>query len=188
MASKLVRSTILLTSAVFVFILGVLFGSNLYRKKETARVFQPSTATELDLKLQSVKEDSIKSFQVAYNSTHLWSMRLADKDHYRIVNLVPCRDVIYHAHRGTGINETMNHCQEKTREEFSVESTLQAQQWIFNHQNPMNCQNKRFAIMHKYAWSGFGSTIHQIVWALATAIGHDRIAVYQKPGGWVRED
>ncbi|CAF0781725.1 unnamed protein product [Adineta ricciae] len=184
MVSKLVRLTILLTSTVFAFTLVVLLGSNLYRKKEIVRVIQPSAAAKLGPELQSMKEDSVQSFPVAYNSTHLWSMRVADKEHYRIVNLVPCRDVFYHAHRGTGINETMNHCNEKTREEFSVESTLQAQQWIFNHQNPMNCQNKRFAIIHKYAWSGFGSTIHQIVWALATAIGNDRIAVYQKPGGW----
>jgi hypothetical protein len=51
----------------------------------------------------------------------------------------------------------------------------------------MNCSNKRFAIIHNFAPSGFGSTVHQIAWAFGMALADDRIAVYQTPGNWVRQ-
>lgn len=79
----------------------------------------------------------------------------------------------------------MNFCDSTVKKEFSVESTLEFQQWIYEHQNPINCTDKKFAIITHYAMSGFGSTIHQVLWAFATALGEDRIAIYATPGDWV---
>jgi hypothetical protein len=70
--------------------------------------------------------------------------------------------------------------------EYSIENTLQAQKWIYQHQHPINCTNRNFDIIQNFAWIGFGATIHQIIWAFGMAIAHNRIAVYQTPGYWVR--
>ncbi|CAF0789852.1 unnamed protein product [Adineta steineri] len=42
------------------------------------------------------------------------------------------------------------------------ENTLQEQKWLLDHQHPINCTNKRFAVIRQFAWSGFGSIVHQI--------------------------
>ena len=81
----------------------------------------------------------------------------------------------------------MNFCDPSVQKEFSVESTLEIQQWIYEHQNPADCRNKKFAIIDNYAISGFGSTFHQILWAFSTALGDGRIAIYAKPGNWVHK-
>ncbi|CAF4700991.1 unnamed protein product, partial [Rotaria sp. Silwood1] len=59
-------------------------------------------------------------------------------------------------------------CNYSSTNEYSIENTLQAQKWLYEHQHPMNCTNRKFAIIQNFAWSGFGSTIHQIAWAFAT--------------------
>jgi hypothetical protein len=120
---------------------------------------------------------------VGYNSTHLWSMRLADEKHAQLVRQFPCRAVEY----STGIkSEKIDMCDPSTINEFSVESTLQAQKWLYEYQHPVDCTKRKIAIIHQFASSGFGSTVHQIVWAFGVAIAEDRIAVYQTPGNWVR--
>ena len=134
--------------------------------------------------LHMTHQQFLPSFSYVYNKTHLWSMGLANKNYYRIARLLPCRTVeyVYYSEK----KDSMNICDQATIKEFSVETTLHAQKWIFEHQNPVVCTNKKFAIINNYAWSGFGSTIHQIVWAFGKALGDDRIAVYQIPGNWVR--
>ncbi|CAF1580815.1 unnamed protein product [Didymodactylos carnosus] len=59
------------------------------------------------------------------------------------------------------------------------------QQWLHKHQNPDDCSKARIAIINNYAWSGLGSTIHQVVWAVAKALADDRIFVYANPGTWI---
>ena len=117
-----------------------------------------------------------------YNSTHLWSMRLADENYFQIARLLPCRNVSYS--RGSKIDQ-INSCDHSTTNEYSIENTLKAQQWIFEHQHPSDCSNKRFAIIVSYSESGFGSSFHQIAWAFGKALGDNRIAIYRSPGGWV---
>ncbi|CAF1341964.1 unnamed protein product, partial [Rotaria sp. Silwood1] len=46
----------------------------------------------------------------------------------------------------------------------------------------------KFAIIQNFAWSGFGSTIHQIAWAFGMALAENRIAVYETPGYWFYGD
>jgi hypothetical protein len=140
--------------------------------------------TQTNKELNSTKQQALKSFSFAYNQTHLWSMRLADKNYYRIVRRLPCRTVLYVSKPK---NETMDSCNRSIIDEFSVEKSIHAQKWIYEHQNPADCTNKKFAIIDKFAWSGFGSTIHQIAWTLGIAISQGRIAVYQTPGKWVRK-
>ncbi|CAF1388267.1 unnamed protein product, partial [Rotaria sordida] len=40
-------------------------------------------------------QQSIKSSSYEYNSTHLWSIRLADENYFRLAHLLPCRIVEY---------------------------------------------------------------------------------------------
>lgn len=114
--------------------------------------------------------------------THLWSMRLADENHYRLARLLPCRNVSY---TGGPKVDQIDTCDFSSTNEFSVENTIQAQTWIFQHQNPSNCSEKRFAVIDHHAWSGFGSVAHQVVWAFGMALAENRIAVYKKPSNWV---
>ena len=133
------------------------------------------------LKFKISGNDSIQSS--AQSITHLWSLRLADDAHFRLTKAIPCRTIEY---TGGPKKDPVNSCADQSINEFSVENTIKAQQWLFNHQHPSDCSNKRFAIIRKYAWSGFGSTVHQIVWAFGIALAEDRIAVYETPGHWVR--
>ncbi|CAF1370251.1 unnamed protein product [Adineta ricciae] len=116
------------------------------------------------------------------NGTYLWSLRLADENYFRIASLLACRTVEYA--RGSQKYQ-MSTCSNFSTNEFTIANTLQAQKWLFEHQHPRNCSNKRFAIIRKFAWSGFGSTIHQIVWAFGKALTDDRIGVYETPGDWI---
>lgn len=118
-----------------------------------------------------------------HNVTHLWSLKLADEIYAHVAHILPCR--IVHYGRGPHPGK-INTCDQSSTNEFSILNTLLAQKWIYEHQNPLNCSNKRFAIIHQTAPSGFGSTIHQIAWSLGIALGEDRIAVYKTPGDWVK--
>ncbi|CAF3701241.1 unnamed protein product [Rotaria sp. Silwood1] len=117
-----------------------------------------------------------------YNSTHLWSMRLADENYFRLAHILPCRIIEYVRENKI---EKIDSCDYSSKNEFSIQNTLWAQKWFYEHQHPINCTNKRFAIIQNYAWSGFGSTVHQIAWAFGRAIADNRIAVYQIPGNWL---
>ncbi len=118
------------------------------------------------------------------NSTHLWSMRLADENYFRLARLLPCRTVEYT--RGPKPAK-IDSCDQSLENEYSLPNILQAQKWLYDHQHPADCTNKRFAIIYNYALSGFGSTVHQVAWAFGMALADDRIAVYHKPGNWVRK-
>jgi heme/copper-type cytochrome/quinol oxidase subunit 2 len=185
MKRKIVRSLFCVVGLVFIFIFGVLMGYTVNGRKRESYVMysEPSSDTNLDEDITSIKEQTLKSFSFAYNTTHLWSMRLADKNHYDITRSLPCRTVIY---VGGPTNESMNSCDQSTSNEYSIKATIHAQKWLYEYQNPRDCANKKFAIIRNFAWSGFGSTVHQILWAFGTALGLDRIAIYQTPGNWVR--
>ncbi|UJR10630.1 hypothetical protein I4U23_014827 [Adineta vaga] len=127
------------------------------------------------------------SFKVsnASNATHLWSLRFADETYFRIARSIPCRTVEY---TGGPKKDPVNSCNKSSTDEFSLENIFQAQKWLYDHQHPVNCTDKQFAIIRKYAWSGFGSTVHQIVWAFGVALSEGRIAVYDVPGHWMYGD
>jgi len=127
------------------------------------------------------KESTSLSFP-GYNGTHLWSWKLADETYDRIAQMIPCRTVNYTRGPRPGIIDS---CDESSNNEFSLTNILQAQKWLYEHQHPADCSNKRFAIIHRTAPSGFGSTIHQVAWAFGIALAQDRIAVYKSPGNWV---
>ncbi|CAF3653201.1 unnamed protein product [Rotaria sp. Silwood1] len=111
-------------------------------------------------------------------------MRLADENYFRLAHMLPCRIVEYFGPK----TEQIDSCDHSSTQEFSIQNTLQVQKWFYEHQHPMNCESKRFAIIENYAWSGFGSTVHQIVWAFGKAIADNRIAVYRTPGNWLYGD
>jgi hypothetical protein len=185
MLSKILRSSLFLVSSMLLFMIGVLWGTSLRQPQRDASGLDGSAGSLPSMKKKApptFEEEARQSFSHAYNGTHLWSMRLADENYERIARAIPCRTVEY---VGGPHPEKMDTCDPTTRAEFSVESTVQAQKRLFEHQNPADCSNKKIAILHQYAWSGFGSTIHQIVWALGIALSQDRIVVYQTPGNWV---
>jgi hypothetical protein len=187
MPTKIARNSFLLVGAVLIFVLGVLVGTTLYGPNRDSYLMLsslPSAVIETNKESKSIKDEALKSFSIAYNKTHLWSMRLADENYYRIARLLSCRTVNY---AGGPKIEPMNTCDESVINEFSVATTIHAQKWLYEHQHPADCTNKKFAIIHQFAWSGFGSTVHQIVWALGVALAEDRIAVYERPGNWVRK-
>ena len=163
------------------FAIGYLFGLDACSKTNRNTVFLPFFSTSA--KNQSVLSKSATSVPVeGWNRTHLWSLRLADENHYRLARLIPCRKVSY---TGGPKVDHIDSCDYSSNNEFSVENTLAAQKWLFEHQNPSNCSGKRFAIIENFAWSGFGSVAHQVVWAFGMAIADNRIAVYKNPGNWV---
>ena len=185
MLPKLLRYLLILVASTFVFMIGVQYGTSLHQPRrdysgsdESDDPFSSSKAKARS----TFEQEARQSFSHAYNGTHLWSMRLADEKYERIARALPCRSVEY---VGGPHPEKLDNCDQATRDEFSVESTVQAQKWLYEHQNPGDCSNKKIAILHQYAWSGFGSTIHQIVWALGLALSQNRIVVYRTPGNWV---
>ena len=123
----------------------------------------------------------------AFNRTHLWSLRLADENFRRLARLIPCRVVNYDGGPHHKIHEKIDSCLDSNDNEFFNENSVFAQKWIYDHQHPANCSDKRFAVIRRYASSGYGSIIHQIAWAFAMALADDRIAVYETPGNWVSD-
>ena len=121
----------------------------------------------------------------AYNQTHLWTLRLADENFRQLARLIPCRVVTYDGGPHHKITEKIDTCPWSNQNEFFNDNTVFAQKWIYDHQHPANCSNKRFAIIRRLASSGYGSIIHQVVWAFGMALAQDRIAVYETPGNWV---
>ncbi|CAF1448574.1 unnamed protein product, partial [Rotaria sp. Silwood1] len=105
-----------------------------------------------------------------------------DENYFRLARILPCRIVEYSR------KENIDTCDYSSKNEFSIQNTLLTQKWFYEHQHPINCTNKRFAIIQNYAWSGFGSTVHQIAWAFGAAIADNRIAVYKIPGNWLYGD
>ena len=173
------RLTILVVALAMSFAFGFLFGSDYGRSRTSLNLSYPLISVRA--RNQTVITNT--TFE-GYNSTHLWSMRLADENYVRLARLLPCRNVTY---GGGPKNDSIDSCDHSTTSEFSVETSVRAQMWLFEHQNPANCSNKRFAMIQQFAWSGFGSTVHQIVWAFGMAIADDRIAIYKAPGNWVSD-
>ena len=117
--------------------------------------------------------------------TYLWWLPLADDTYFRLARLIPCRTVEY---VGGPKLDKVDSCANSTTNDFTIENSIHAQQWLYDHQHPSNCTNQRFAIIRKHAWSGFGSTVHQVVWAFGMALAQNRIAVYEAPGNWVSSE
>jgi hypothetical protein len=165
------------------FIFGVLICSSYIRRLTNFDLLHLGIYQSSQNLLTIYKQYIIQPFDDENNSTHLWSMRLADENYFRLASILPCRNVSY-VHGP--IPGKIDSCDHSSQNEFSLPNLIQAQKWIFEHQNPRDCSNKRFAIIQNYAPSGFGSTVHQIAWAFGKALGDDRIAVYETPENWVR--
>jgi len=178
--TKKVISTITLCIICFAF--GFLFGMDLNGTRTKFNQF----LSNIHSKQQSptMRKQIIDSFSYECNSTHLWSIRLADANYFRLARLLPCRTVEY---AGGPRPSTIDSCDQSLENEYSLPNILQAQKWLYDHQHLADCTNKRFAIIHNYAPSGFGSTVHQIAWAFGMALADDRIVVYENPGNWVRK-
>eukprot|EP01006_Ploeotia_vitrea_P028559 TRINITY_DN61235_c0_g1_i1.p1 TRINITY_DN61235_c0_g1~~TRINITY_DN61235_c0_g1_i1.p1 ORF type:complete len:256 (+),score=12.41 TRINITY_DN61235_c0_g1_i1:40-807(+) len=58
--------------------------------------------------------------------------------------------------------------------EFNLPLTREVQAAIYRHQNPMNCNNKKFIVWQMYN-SGLGNDFHLLSWALASALNLDRV-------------
>jgi hypothetical protein len=183
-ATKSVKTIFALTALVVVFAFGFLVGSDYNRTINTFPLIfssdkKPSNESSLN------KQKVFKPVFSGHNSTHLWSMRLADENYLRLARLLPCRVVNY---TGGPKTDPIDSCDHSSTNEYSRSNTLQAQKWLYEHQHPANCSDKRFAIIEKYAVSGFGSIVHQVAWAFAMAMVDNRIAVYQTPGNWVSQN
>jgi hypothetical protein len=48
--------------------------------------------------------------------------------------ILPCRIVKYVV--GLSSTNKIDSCDQSTKNQFSIQTTLNAQKWIFNHQNP----------------------------------------------------
>ncbi|CAF4196483.1 unnamed protein product [Rotaria sp. Silwood2] len=163
------------------FILGFLLGSSFNETKSKIRLVF-SSDIKLNQRPATNNQQSIKTFTYGNNFTHVWSMRLADENYFRLAQLLPCRVVEY---VGGPKLDKLDSCDHTSKNEFSIQNTIEAQNWLYEHQHPIDCTNKRIAIIQNFAWSGIGSTVHQIVWAFGMAISDNRIAVYQTPGNWL---
>jgi hypothetical protein len=172
------------TFVIIATIFGFLFGSGYIEIQPSLNLIY-FTLCQANQNVSITNEQHIiKSFSDGYNSTHLWSIRLADENYFRLARLLPCRNISY---TGGPLPADIVSCDDSSTNEFSLPNLIQAQKWIYDHQHPTNCSNKRFAIIYSYASSGFGSTVHQIAWAFGRALADDRIAVYQTPENWVRQ-
>lgn len=174
------RLSMILVALATCIAIGYLFGMDYcVRNTRWTNLYSPLLRVATNKK--EISQVSWKIFE-GYNGTHLWSMRLADEEHYRLARLMPCRNVSYTG--GPKIDQ-VDGCDYSSNNEFSVTNTIEAQKWLFEHQNPANCSDKNFAIIGNFAWSGFGSVAHQVVWAFGMALAENRIAVYRNPGNWV---
>jgi hypothetical protein len=182
--TKPVKTIFALTALVIFFAFGFLTGSG-YNQRRNKFNLMFSSDIESNKVSSLNKQEIFKPVFSEHNSTHLWSMRLADENYFRLAHLLPCRVVNYTS--GPKI-DPVDSCDHSSTNEYSRSNTLQAQKWLYEHQHPANCSDKRFAIIEKYAVSGFGSIFHQIVWAFSVAIAENRIAVYQTPGNWVSQN
>jgi hypothetical protein len=118
------------------------------------------------------------------NSTHLWNMRVTNEKYVHLEKVVPCRAVEYDI--GLPSTSILNSCDPSSKNQFSIQTTLNAQKWIFNHQNPSNCNDKKFAIINSLNQSDFAYSIQLITWAFAKALTQNRIALYATPSNWVK--
>ena len=169
---------------ILCFVFGFLLGSNFNQAINELKVeFVSNIDSSLDLATAN-KQQMVESLSREPNATHLWSWRFADQDYFHLARFLPCQTVEY-----TGGLESarMNSCDHSSSNEFSIPNILQAQEWLYKHQHPADCSNKRFAIIHSFSSSGFGSTVHQIASAFGKALADNRIAVYKTPGNWVRK-
>ena len=178
---RMSRNLFITVTITFCFVSGVLIRSNYLRKESNIHVIlSPSEQSNSSI---NKKQHIIEGFSDGHNSTHLWSMPLADENYFRRARLLPCRNVTY---GDGGLRGKVDACNESPNNEFSLENLLQGQKWLYDHQHPSNCSDQRFAIIQRFAPSGFGSTVHQIAWAFGVALAENRIAVYETPGKWVR--
>ena len=181
--AQTIKILFIIIASVSCFIFGFFLSSDVTTTQHKINLIF-SAISELNKKFSiTYKQYTNQSFADGYNSTHLWSMRLADQNYFQLASLSPCRNVSY---AGGPTPANIDSCDHSSENEFSLPNLISAQKWIFEHQNPSDCSNKRFAIIHNFASSGFGSTVHQIAWAFGMALADDRIAVYQTPGNWVR--
>jgi len=180
--TRSIKITSILIASIVCFVFGFLFGTDFNGTRSKLNIIF-SSDINLNQDSSTTNKQIIDSFSYGHNSTHLWSMRLADKNYFRLAHLLPCRSVEY---SGGPQPATIDSCDQTSANEYSIPNILQAQKWLYDHQHPADCTNKRFAIIQNFAWSGFGSTVHQIAWAFGMALVEDRIAVYQTPGNWVR--
>jgi hypothetical protein len=182
--ARTVKIIFVIIAYVFCFIFGFLLGLDLSGTQPKRNFIFGAVLQPNEHLSTTYKQYLIESFPDGYNSTHLWSMRLADENYFRLARLLPCRNVSY-ARGPTPAN--IDSCDHSSTNEFSLPNRIKAQKWLYDHQHPTNCSNKRFAIIHNFAYSGFGSTVHQIVWAFGMALADNRIAIYQAPGNWVSQ-
>ena len=182
--TKMINVLLIIIPSILCFGFGVLFGSNYFSKIPQLNLIYSSLQQFNPVSSTGKKQHIIPSFSYAENYTHLWSMRLADENYFQIARLLPCRNVSYTGGPQAG---KVNPCDNSSTNEFSLVNILHGQKWLYEHQHPSDCSNKRFAIIHQFAPSGFGSTMHQVAWALGIALAEDRIAIYKTPGNWVRQ-
>jgi len=182
--TRTAKVTLAIAASILCFALGFLFGTDFNGAIPKLNVISYSNIYADEKSSMMNKQQIIDSFSHGYNGTHLWSMRLADENYFRLARLLPCRTVEY---AGGPRPSTIDSCDQSLENEYSLPNILQAQKWLYDHQHPADCTNKRIAIIHKFAYSGFGSILHQIAWAFGMALADDRIAVYAKPGNWVRK-
>ncbi len=182
--ARTVKFTFVIVASIFSFTFGFFLGSDfIWTPRKLNLIF--SAVLQSNQNGSTInKQYIIESFSYGHNSTHLWSMRLADENYFRLARLLPCRNISY---TGGPSPANIDSCDHSSTNEFSLPNLIQAQKWLYDHQHPTNCSNKRFAIIHNFAPSGFGSTVHQIAWAFGKALADDRIAVYRIPGNWVRQ-
>ena len=137
------------------------------------------------LKKSQIVVDTSNTYKPTFksNSTHVWNMRAADAKYAKLAKDLKCRTIEYDI--GLPSEDKIDSCIESSTHEFSFENTIEAQKWIFDHQNPSDCSNKKYAIIKNIAWSGFSSSMHLIAWAFAKALTLNRIAVYDAPANWV---
>jgi hypothetical protein len=182
--TRTIKITFVIIAFILCFAFGFLFGTDFNGARRQLNIIFSSNINSNQNSSTMKKDPIINAFSIGHNSTHLWSMRLADENYFRLARLLPCRTVEY---LGGPKPATIDSCDHSPTNEYSIPNLLQAQKWLYEHQHPADCTNKRFAIIHRFAWSGFGSTVHQIAWAFGMALAEDRIAVYQTPGNWVRK-
>jgi hypothetical protein len=178
---KSIKFTFILFAVVLLLTYSYFHSLNINDASELDRIF--SINTKFDEQSPTDQQQLSHSHLPTSNSSHLWSIRFADDKYFRIARLLPCRTVEY---TGGPKTDEVHSCDYSPANEFSIQNTIQAQKWLYEHQHPSNCSNKRFAIIQNFAPSGFGSTVHQIVWAFGMALADDRIAIYKTPSNWVR--
>jgi hypothetical protein len=91
--ARTIQIIFVIITSILCFIFGFLLGLDLSGTQQKRNFIFGALVQSNENLSTTYKQSIIESFPDGCNSTHLWSMRLADENYFRLARLLPCRNV-----------------------------------------------------------------------------------------------